>query len=413
MKVYLDSERTWDEVRTLEHGFYKNFARFDAKKTRERILKRSVFREKDIRPFLIRPMDIRWCYYTDLRPLWNEPRPAYIEQLWRGNATIMTRRKGVADPEGVPFFFTSYVGFQHVLNTDAYYIPLAICPSKLKGRKRAGAQIDLLEGLDDGGQKAVPNLSSAASAYLDSLGRPKDSALWMHILAIGYSPAYLQENEDGIRQDWPRIPLPNSREALAASVELGHQVAALLDDDSPVGGVTSGEIRPELRLFGVITRLGGGNLQDSDLALRAGWGHAGKGGVTMPGKGNLAQRQYSTTERKGLLDGCKALGLSESKLMGCLGDTTYDVYLNDKAFWSNVPEKVWDYTIGGYPVIKKWLSYREEKLLGRPLTKDEARYVQQMVRRLAALLLLQPALDRNYETVKAASFSWTAGVSKA
>ena len=30
----------------------------------------------------------------------------------------------------------------------------------------------------------------------------------MHALAIGYSPAYLSENADGIRRDWPRIPLP-------------------------------------------------------------------------------------------------------------------------------------------------------------------------------------------------------------
>ena len=34
--------------------------------------------------------------------------------------------------------------------------------------------------------------------------------------------------------------------------------------------------------------------------------------------------------------------------------------LNESAYWRNVPEKVWDYTIGGYQVIKKWLSYREQ-----------------------------------------------------
>jgi len=32
--------------------------------------------------------------------------------------------------------------------------------------------------------------------------------IWYHALAIGYAPAYLAENADGIRQDWPRIPLP-------------------------------------------------------------------------------------------------------------------------------------------------------------------------------------------------------------
>ncbi len=83
-----------------------------------------------------------------------------------------------------------------------------------------------------------------------------------------------------------------------------------------------------------------------------------------------------------------------------LGDRTCDVYLNEAAYWSNIPIRVWEYTIGGYQVIKKWLSYREEKLLGRPLTKDEVRYVPEMARRIAAILLLEPALDANYRAVK-------------
>ena len=51
-------------------------------------------------------------------------------------------------------------------------------------------------------------------------------------------------------------------------------------------------------------------------------------------------------------------------------------------------------------MIKKWLSYREKELLGRGLTKEEARHVTDMARRIAALLLMGPALDANYEAVK-------------
>jgi hypothetical protein len=39
---------------------------------------------------------------------------------------------------------------------------------------------------------------------------------------------------------------------------------------------------------------------------------------------------------------------------------------------------VWEYTIGGYQVIKKWLSYCEEKLLGRGLTIAEVQEVSEM-----------------------------------
>jgi len=75
--------------------------------------------------------------------------------------------------------------------------------------------------------------------------------------------------------------------------------------------------------------------------------------------------------------------------------------LNNVAHWSNIPLRVWEYTIGGYQVIKKWLSYREDKLLGRPLTKHEVRYVQEMARRIAAIVLLEPELDENYRSAKA------------
>ncbi len=71
-----------------------------------------------------------------------------------------------------------------------------------------------------------------------------------------------------------------------------------------------------------------------------------------------------------------------------------------------MPEKVWDYTIGGYQVIKKWLSYREYALLGRALTPEEAREVTHTARRIAALILLQPELDANYGRVKAKTFDW-------
>jgi hypothetical protein len=57
-------------------------------------------------------------------------------------------------------------------------------------------------------------------------------------------------------------------------------------------------------------------------------------------------------------------------------------------------------------VIKKWLSYREYDLLDRDLTADEAREVSHMARRITALLLLQLALDKNYEAVKKTAINW-------
>ena len=215
--------------------------------------------------------------------------------------------------------------------------------------------------------------------------------LFYHTLATLHAPAYRQENGGALRQDWPRVPLPATLDALAASAALGRQVAALLDTETPVPGVTAGTLGPEFRTVGVIRRVDGGPLQPDggDLRLTAGWGHGGQGGVTMPGKGKSVERAYTAEETEALGEG-RAL----------LGETTRDVFLNPVACWRNVPAHVWDYTLGGYQVMKKWLSYREYALLGRDLTPAEAREVTAMARRLAALRLLEPALDASYLRVK-------------
>jgi hypothetical protein len=178
--------------------------------------------------------------------------------------------------------------------------------------------------------------------------------------------------------------------------------------------VTPGNARPELREIAVISRGGGGALDPvtGDLAVTAGWGHAGKGGVTMPGSGKLVKRAYSPAEAAAITAGAEPLGLSREEGQARLGESTRDVYLNDVAYWRNVPEKVWGYTIGGYQVMKKWLSYREADLLGRSLTMDEAREVTNMARRIAAILLLEPALDENYRKIKATAFPWAEALPK-
>ena len=117
------------------------------------------------------------------------------------------------------------------------------------------------------------------------------------------------------------------------------------------------------------------------------WGYGGRAGITMPGHGRAIERDISAGEFVGL------------------GSRTVDVYLNDVAYWKHIPLRVWEYTIGGYQVIKKWLSYREYAILGRRLSLDEIREVTAIARRIAAILLLEPELDANYERVKAATVS--------
>src|SRR5258706_1647308 len=94
-------------------------------------------------------------------------------------------------------------------------------------------------------------------------------------------------------------------------------------------------------------------------------------------------RNYTPEELAAFEAGAAALGLPAAQIRALLGERTCDVYLNGVAYWKNIPQLVWEYTIGGYHLIKKWLSYRERALLGRSLTAEQGREVGAMARRIA------------------------------
>jgi hypothetical protein len=120
---YLDPNTTWNDLSVLLPELTRNYARFDAISAREKLIRMESFRIENIRRLQVRPMDNRWCYYTAIRPIWTETRPTYVAQCWPGNKTLISRRKSNAEPEGPPFFFTSILGMQHAIHTDAYYFP--------------------------------------------------------------------------------------------------------------------------------------------------------------------------------------------------------------------------------------------------------------------------------------------------
>ena len=399
MQSYFDGATSDEEIKRIYPSLMMTGNRIIGPEARRKIIQAFNYDPSRIVRYPFKPFDFRWCYLENLRPLFSEPSPRLLGQRTvSGNAFLVSRDAADKIVEGPPFFFSSLVCDYDSISGHARHFPMHLRATLLT----------------EGSPSA--NLSPAARSYLAQLAitSPDTDAeaawlVWMHALAIGYSPAYLSENADGIRQDWPRVPLPATKQALEASARLGHQVAALLDTENPVPGVTAGSIRQELAPMSTISREGGGQLQGNDLAVTVGWGHSGQNSVVMPGKGKLVERDYSLEELASLQAGAEQLGLSLEDALGQLGDHTCDVYLNDVAYWCNVPIGVWEYVIGGYQVIKKWLSYRESPLLGRPLTSTEVREVQAMARRIAAILLLLPALDENYQAVKAASYAWPPG----
>ena len=315
--------------------------------------------------FLYRPFDLRWLFWERDSGLLVRPGPEYRPQVFSGNMWLGAAqhlRKGHGDAQ-TPFM--RHLGSLHVIERGAKMFPAWIEDEAIGGSKRR------------------PNLSSEAQRYLNRLGLGVED-LFHHALATLLDPGYREANVDGLRLGWPRIPLPGwpdgetsgAAEELAASAAAGRELAALLDPETPVPGVTEPPFRSELAAISVPSTTDRRQMAGADFEVTANWGRAGRGGAVMPGTGHAIQRSFASDEQAALAHA------------NALGKTTFDVWLNERAFWRNIPATVWNYRLGGYQVLKKWLSYRERSVLKRALKPEEVQYFTDTARRIAAILLL-------------------------
>jgi len=388
MRTYFDPDLSLAQIdKRLGH----EWADFDAEAVRAKLLAESPYDEQRVVRFAVRPFDLRYAYVDTTAKLWNRSRPLLVRAAEAASDFLLVRRRSPRALDGSAFLFSHSLVDQHALHKDAYVIPLWLAvEASGDGPARLFEEAERPPAAD-----WRANLSERALGYLDDLGiedantsRESASLLWLHALAIGFTPLYLEENGDAIRSNWPRIPLPGSEEALRDSARLGYQITHLLDLDTPIAGVDVPPVTERLKPVGAITQTSGGALDPTagDLAVTAGYGVKQKTGAVMPGSGRVEPRERTDADSLGL----------DREQRELLGQQVVDVYLNENAYWKAIPAAAWDFKIGGFQVLRKWLSYRERGVLGRALTVAETRAFMSISRRLTELSLNGPKLDANY-----------------
>ena len=362
---YFDARVSHEEIARRYPGAMKTTAGFDTRAVRDVLVKRGGPRESGFIRYAYRPFDNRWLYWETDGRLLDRPRPDYRLHVFEGNLWIEAREREAKED------FSRGTLVRHLADNFGNGLS-SFFPTWL---------VDDGLGSDHTGQRV--NLSETAQRWLARLGANAED-LFYHVLATLHDPAYRTANAGALRMEWPRIPLlgwpdgeaEDAAAALAASAARGRALAQLLDSDTPVRGVTEGTLRPEIAALAVPTTLDGHHMTGDDFALTAGWGHYGSGDAVMPGQGRIIERPYTPEERAVLGNGVPALG-----------ETTFDIYLHARAFWRNIPAHVWTYKLGGYQVLKKWLSYREREILGRMLTPEDVQYFTDTARRIGAIVV--------------------------
>jgi predicted helicase len=346
MQQYYDSALSDDDIARTMLRLMESTPRYEAPVIRSRLLK-AGYKTEHVQRYYYRPMDLRWVYWEGTTKLLDEKRADFFEQVFDGNLFFEARQrqpKDDFDRTMVTPYFADNAG-----NGRSSYFPLLV-RDQFAGTNHLSVNIDpeLLVSL----RKEWASMDELAVA----------TSLFFNTVAITQSPQYGAENGASLYRDWPRIPIPRNTHLLEASAGLGRQVGNLLRPEVPFSP------SPELRRLAVPKRSDGGQFSEDDLRVTVRYNGVGR---------------YEPP----VTDGS---GARPSRL-----------WWNDVAYWENVPPEVWAFTIGGYPVVKKWLDYRHIEKLKRPLRLAEVSYVGEMVRRIATLIALGPALDANYEAVKA------------
>jgi hypothetical protein len=382
VRQYLDTTISSQSIGRIFPSAMKKTGRFNPEETRTALLA-DGFKPWQVLRYVYRPFDLRWIYWEPRTKLIGEKSEDYLEQ---------------------PFNFTQWLEARQVESGESFSRGCVVSslPDNFgNGFSTFFPKVTLTEGNLLSDVQILPNCSIAGRSYLDTVGGGVDH-LFPHIVSIMHTPQYRSDHADLLLGNWPRIPLPATAELLIHSATLGRRLADFLDPESDI------QLQAEwsfLALLHITAEFTGGTSEENDrrnaarFALTAGWGGAGQGATVMPRRGDAREREWTETEIARLTTLAAAQALTLENALGLLGQRCVDVYLNGDAHWSAVPVNVWAYTLGGYQVLKKWLSYREEPLLGRALREEEARYFAQIVRRITAILLLSPALDASYAAI--------------
>lgn len=72
------------------------------------------------------------------------------------------------------------------------------------------------------------------------------------------------------------------------------------------------------------------------------------------------------------------------------------IYVNESQYFDNVQQEVWDYCIGGYPVLDRWLKERS----GKHLDENDIRHVCKVITAISKTLEIQKEVDKLYPEVE-------------
>ena len=352
-----------------------------------------------------RPLDMRYTYYTGkARGFMTRTRHETTRHFRDGsNIGLLTTRQMDTPGDFDRIFVTDTIVDGHAVSLKeiTYQYPLYLYPTEQQ----------IAAGLYPADHRE-PNLSPAFIADLEQRtglqflpdGAPDlptafgPEDVFHYIYALFHSPAYRQRYDQFLRADFPRVPLPPPlpAEAVVIRPNLGNDARAV----APAGTAPAGTAPAGASLFRALSALGR-RLVDTHL-LRPSALDTTPITFPIPGDNTIARGypKYTADHPGGNAPGTDATG-ADTPGAAATGANTPGagrpgnngaagrVHINPNQYFAGVAPEVWQFRIGGYQPMDKWLKDRRS----RTLTFDDLEHYRRIAAALAATIRLMPAVD--------------------
>ena len=366
LTIHFDPETAWETV--------CDFSRIGEEEARARYrLRRDVqswkvrWAQDDVRgsgpskshlaPIVYRPFDQRWTYYTGkssgfiCRPMGDLMPHMIVGEnqalcIGRAGQVIGSSVWDVLLASGIPSDFNLFRRGGNCLFPLYLYPGIGNAAGSLFNRWTKG-KADRIPNLESVFVEQIATSTqlrfvSDGSGNLQKTFGPENVLAWIY--AVFHSPGFRQRYEAHLKLDFPRVPLPGDGSLFHYLVKLGQEILALhLLESSQVGKaitVYSGSRNP--------------------VVGRVGWSDDT---VWLDARKTIARKGHRATKP------------------GTIG-------------FQGVPEKVWDFHIGGYQVCHKWLKDRKDRVL----SDEDVTHYQKIIVALNETIRIMAEIDEVIET---------------
>lgn len=299
-----------------------------------------------ITPFLYRPFDIRYTYYTGRsRGFLCMPRPEVMRHMLQENIALITVRQ-VAEGTFNHCLVTNTITESRITTSNkgiAYLFPLYLYLYPHHHPKRGKNNLfSYLNQNNNQPQPRQPNLSPFILHWWSQTahfpGEPNPEELFYYVYAILFSNLYRQTYAQGLKMDFPRVPFTTQYPLFCKLSQLGHQLVNLHLLKAP-------------------------QLNNTSIKF------------PLPGTNQIKYIQYFPEMQK--------------------------LLINEQQYFSPIHSTTWEYHLCGYQVLNKWLKDRKKQ----KLTGSDILHFIKITTIIQLTIQIQNDIDLLYQELEPENFS--------